>query len=531
MKYIINSILITASILLQIPVIQAQTTKMVVSDGHLIIASNTELRLVDTDLAMNGTLTTGDGSKLVFGGNASDTVSISGTNNVTLYELEINRSNSGLRLDRGITVDSVVTCTAGLIELNGNTLFLSEGAVLANESSSSYVVGTPGGVVSTTVNLANPAADLNPGQLGISLTTPIALGVTTIHRGNVGQVVDTDTSILRYYEVIPTNNSNLNATVDIAYFDHELNGITETGMDVANFDSTFLELITPDSASITSNTVSISGLDSFSILTLVAGGLKISPVVLLQGPYNSGGIMDSKLNELNLIPTSEPYTGLGYTHVGGGEEVVKTQVFDQTGNDAVVDWIFLELLDAVDFSTVVATRSALLLANGAIVDVDGSSPVNFRNVDNGNYYIKIRHRNHLGIQSMATINLSSTTTISYDFTSASIQARGTDPMTEVSPGAWAMWGGNAKSDDDYVRVTPRVFPPPSLASDRTYILDNILNGDPNGTFNGYSTGDINMDGYVRLTPRVFPPPSLDSDATFILDEVLGGDPNATRTEQ
>lgn len=487
MKYIINSILITASILLQIPVIQAQTTKMVVSDGHLIIESNTELRLVDTDLAMNGTLTTGDGSKLVFEGTASDTVSIGGTSNITLYELEINRSNSGLRLDRAITVDSLVTCTAGLIELNGDTLFLSEGAVLANESSSSYVVGTAGGVVSTTVDLASPAVDINPGQLGVTLTTPTALGVTTIHRGNVAQVVDTDTSILRYYEVIPTNNSNLNATVGIAYFDHELNGIAEMGMDVANFDSTFLEIITPDSASITSNTVSISGLDSFSILTLVAGALKISPVVLLEGAYNAGGIMDSELNDDNLLPSSEPYTGLGYTHVGGGGEVVKASVFNQTGNDAVVDWIFLELLDAGDSSTVVATRSALLLADGAIVDVDGSSPVNFRNVDDGNYYIKIRHRNHFGIRSANAENLS-TSELTLDFSTfldaaydkSSISSN--EAMTEVETGYFALWQADANGDGTL------------------NVIDGILTRNASTPIqsNVYDLKDVSMDGIINI---------------------------------
>ncbi|MEM6772650.1 MAG: hypothetical protein AAF597_18875, partial [Bacteroidota bacterium] len=91
--------------------------------------------------------------------------------------------------------------------------------------------------------------------------------------------------------------------------------------------------------------------------------------------------------------------------------------------------------------------------------------------------------------------------------------------------------GNTKSDNNYVRLTPRIFPPPSLDSDRTFILDNFLGGDPNGTVAGYSNGDVNMDGFVRITPRVFPPPSLRSDATFILDKVLNGDPNATRTEQ
>ena len=94
-----------------------------------------------------------------------------------------------------------------------------------------------------------------------------------------------------------------------------------------------------------------------------------------------------------------------------------------------------------------------------------------------------------------------------------------------------LWGGNAKADDTYVRVTPRIFPPPSLASDNTFILDNALGGDPNGTFVGYHTADVNMDGKVRMTPVIFPPPGIPSDATFILDQVLIGDPNGMQEEQ
>lgn len=260
----------------------------------------------------------------------------------------------------------------------------------------------------------------------------------------------------------------------------------------------------------------------------------VSPKILLQGPYNTtNALLNDDLRVAGFVPIVEPYSGLsGFTHVNGGGESIIEAVYNVTGNNAIVDWVFLELRDANNPTTVLHTRSALLQRDGDIVEVTGGSdPVVFPLATVGDYYVTVRHRNHLGIRTTSTLSLSSAATTAYDFTSTAAQAHGTNPMIEVSTGVWAMWGGNAKADDNYVRVTPRVFPPPSLASDRTYILDVILNGDPNGTFNGYSTGDINMDGFVRLTPRVFPPPSLESDATFILDEVLEGDPNATRTEQ
>ncbi|MCB0811724.1 MAG: hypothetical protein KDB87_00895, partial [Flavobacteriales bacterium] len=73
---------------------------------------------------------------------------------------------------------------------------------------------------------------------------------------------------------------------------------------------------------------------------------------------------------------AEPYTSLGYVHVGdGGNESTTAGVLAATGNDAIVDWVVLELRDANDPTTVVNTRSALLQRDGDIVDTDGSSPV------------------------------------------------------------------------------------------------------------------------------------------------------------
>lgn len=121
--------------------------------------------------------------------------------------------------------------------------------------------------------------------------------------------------------------------------------------------------------------------------------------------------------------------------------------------------------------------------------------------------------------------------VTIDFTSPSTATFGTDAQVEVSPGVFAMWGGNAKNDDNYVRVKPLIFPPPALDSDLTYMLDVALGGDPDATFTGYHSADVNMDGKVRVKPLIFPPPAIPSDLTFILDEVLNGDPDATKQGQ
>ena len=83
----------------------------------------------------------------------------------------------------------------------------------------------------------------------------------------------------------------------------------------------------------------------------------------------------------------------------------------------VVDWVMIELRS--DSTTIVSRRAELLLSDGSVVDIDGSSPVKFKGISDGNYYIVIKHRNHLPIMSANPISLSSTNSLLYDFSTCS----------------------------------------------------------------------------------------------------------------
>ncbi|MEL6274596.1 MAG: BspA family leucine-rich repeat surface protein, partial [Bacteroidota bacterium] len=227
---------------------------------------------------------------------------------------------------------------------------------------------------------------------------------------------------------------------------------------------------------------------------LGCAGLPLNVKVFLQGPYNTAtGLHNDGLRSNNLIPNTEPYTALsGFTHVNGGGETVDPAVLAITGNDAIVDWVFVELRDANDPTVVLDNRSALLQRDGDIVEVtSGTDPLIFTGVTPGAYYVAVRHRNHLGIRTPAALSLSTSAT-SYDFTTNSSQAHGTEPMEEVSTGIWAMWGGNT-TGDNAVRVTG-----PPFINDYSNLL-NYLGGPTNIQFGVYVRQDINMDGNVRVT--------------------------------
>lgn len=172
--------------------------------------------------------------------------------------------------------------------------------------------------------------------------------------------------------------------------------------------------------------------------------LKVSPKIFLKGPFVANDtLMADDLRAADLIPQVEPYSDLNaFTHQGrGGNETVDGSVLSVTGDSAIVDWVFLELRNKNDDTHVLATRSALLQRNGLIVDVDGVSPVGFPVLYDDDYYLVVRHRNHMGIMHSALLSLSQTATY-IDMTSPLNTAWGTGARTELIPDIWGLWSGD-----------------------------------------------------------------------------------------
>jgi hypothetical protein len=137
--------------------------------------------------------------------------------------------------------------------------------------------------------------------------------------------------------------------------------------------------------------------------------VNLSAVAFLQGSFNlTNGLMNDDLRQLNLLPVTDPYPELGFQPIGSRGETVDPAVFSRTGNNAIVDWVFLELRSAVNNTQVVASRSALLQRDGDIVDMNGITPVRFRNVPPGDYFVAVRHRNHLAVLTLTPVKITRT---------------------------------------------------------------------------------------------------------------------------
>ncbi len=165
-------------------------------------------------------------------------------------------STQTVTLGGNTTVTGTLTLASGTLALNGTT------------SSFATIIGA-GGALAETQSLNTPSS-ADVGNLGALITSASDLGSTIVKRGYNALSGNSNNGILRWYEITPTNNTGLNATLVFPYSEGtELNGIAEA--DLRLFKSTdsgttwTLEGGTVDEGA---NTVTITGVDGFSLWTL-----------------------------------------------------------------------------------------------------------------------------------------------------------------------------------------------------------------------------------------------------------------------
>ncbi|MBK6343797.1 MAG: hypothetical protein IPF41_14750 [Flavobacteriales bacterium] len=253
------------------------------------------------------------------------------------------------------------------------------------------------------------------------------------------------------------------------------------------------------------------------ILITGSNEVQVAARVALEGAYDPGtGLMRDNLRVLPSFPLTEPFTALGYAHVGGGGEAVAAPVLTTTGNNAIVDWAVVELRSGGEPATVLATRSALVQRDGDVVASDGLNPVSFP-VAPGNYHVAIRHRNHLGAMTATPVALSAAAT-TVDFRLASLATYGTEARKTIAGAfpAEALWAGDVTFNSMLQYV--------GTDNDRDPILVRIGGSVPTNTASGYLPEDVTLDGTVRYVGD-------GNDRDPILVNIGGSLPTNTRVEQ
>ncbi|MBK9286839.1 MAG: hypothetical protein IPN38_03925 [Flavobacteriales bacterium] len=242
-------------------------------------------------------------------------------------------------------------------------------------------------------------------------------------------------------------------------------------------------------------------------------GVKVTLKAILEGAHTPADFlpMSDLLRSQGFIPLQEPYSAMGFAL----DEPASTTplVLTWTLSSAIVDWVVVELRDAVLNDSVVGRRAALLRRDGEVVAEDGVSPVAFCQPV-GSYHVALRHRNHLGVMTALPIALSSMAT-NVDLTLASTPTFGIEARHDVGT-AHVLWQGNALFDD-VIKYT-------GGNNDRDPILQRIGGVSPTATLPGYWPEDVTLDGLVKYT-------GAGNDRDRLLLTIGGSVPTNTRSEQ
>lgn len=265
------------------------------------------------------------------------------------------------------------------------------------------------------------------------------------------------------------------------------------------------------------STVTLPAFSSKVVYRITGSGCNSTPLnsvgvkVLLGGALNTGtGNMRSDLGTQGLLPAMEPYSAMGIALENPGV-TANAAVLQATGDQAIVDWVVIELRNADAGYTVAGRRAALVKANGDVVATDGTSQVLFTTTTVGRHVV-VRHRNHLAAMTAAPLTANAQ---NVDLTATTTTLYGTNPM-QVAGTRRALWPGDVNGNGD-VRYT-------GGGNDRDPVLVAIGASVPSNSVQGYRSEDVNMDGWTLYS-------GAGNDRDFILTTIGGSVPTTVRTAQ
>jgi hypothetical protein len=468
--------------------------------------------------------------KVVLNGSSNQNVNVGG---FTVPNLEVNNA-ANVTLTGAAKISGDLLFTNGKILLGNNNLTIGSAGTITSASSTKYVVTNGTGKLvkaalsSTAFNF--PVGNSTTAYDAVSIAntgTADDIGVRSF-----ANVLTSGASGAAYTKEVVNNSwdvseavaggSNLSLTANWDAAD-ELTGFDRTRGGISNYLTTPAasvgwDLLNSQTGAATGSgpySYTRSGVTTVGVFAVgtrpVSSPLLVSPKVYLQGPFNTGtGMMGDGLRSANLIPTTEPYSNTTYVASafitnalrgsGGGETSTSSVVGSAAGastNNSVVDWVVVQLHRSSD-GVVVSQRAALIQRDGDVVDTDGTSPVNLAGNAAGSYYISVRHRNHLGARSAATLTLAKVSTTNYDFTTSNAQAfagavSNNALATLVAGTTFGLWGGNSNADL-FTRKTGS-----AATNDYSKLVSAVASAANPGPTGVYRTEDFNMDGNVRKT--------------------------------
>lgn len=246
--------------------IQAQSTFHVSAGATVTTKGNSVITLSNAKFTNNGTFAGTSGTVQITGNGSNANTTIAGTGTTTFNNLTINKTANNAQLSQNIAVTGNLTLTSGGVSLsNGNIDFGSTGSLL-NETETNRVFGTGGYLQATAV--LNAPNNSNPANLGTIITSTANLGSTVIKRTHAPFVLNGN-GINRSFDIIPANNTGLNATLKFSYLEAELNGNNEANLALwKSIDAGVNFTALPSTNDATNNFIQSTGISSFALFSV-----------------------------------------------------------------------------------------------------------------------------------------------------------------------------------------------------------------------------------------------------------------------
>lgn len=326
-------------------------------------------------LSNAGTFTAGIGTVVLTGIAQPASTSLSGISPINFYNLSINKTGGSARLLRNTSITNNLLLNNGNIDLNGFDIDLGSTGSLVGESVLSTFVGPTGGSINRTI-LLNAPINVNPGNIGIEITSAANLGLTVIRRGHAQQVNSSGFSINRYFDIIPTNNTALNASIKMYYQDSELAGVNESELKLwskpvaANVLWTLLGANAQDASA---NWVSKSGLDSLNRYTLASSINNPLPFQLMSfsGLLQNNGVqlnwstlteVNSKSFEIEKALDGRNFKNIATAIAAGNSNIIRSYSFFDATNLKPTAYYRLKLINSDGSFTY---SNTVLITNGS----------------------------------------------------------------------------------------------------------------------------------------------------------------------
>jgi hypothetical protein len=516
MKRIFFTFLLMVAFLVGYSQVQNNGGSITVESGATLViegdytSSGTGVIQIDGTVQLKGDFINNGGSisgtstgLLKFNGTAAQ--EITGSAITTFCPVEVDNTNgialTNTQVGNDQVLGSTMTLTNGDVTLNAFDLAMSSSGITGADASKHIVTNSTGALTAQVANtdFVFPVGDgtsYNPVILNEAGASD-AYGV--IYTGDLpGAFTGTDHVVDASWTITEATfgGSNLsvtaqwNGTQELSPFDETdcaVGVTTDNGATVAWKASGAAGGTDP----YTRTGSGFTGVGTFMVGDYYYEGIEVDIDFLLAGPYNAGtGLMNTTLRTNNLIPLTDPYS-LGTTVTS-----IPTNV---------VDWIKVELRDKNNAATILFSKAFFLDNTGNVLYTDGTSGARFTGVPKDQYFLAVKHRNHLGIRTNATIDLTSASP-AFDFKSNTgvFQNQAYTPQYNLATGIYGLYKGNANGDAAVRKTgTPAI-------SDYTAILNYL--GTNLFLTNVYANTDVNMDAAVRKTGT----PAI-SDYTHILN--------------